>query len=77
MRVYFFIRTDFFTIFSNPQNFWLHRATVLGKPVMGVLEIFPRLVKQIKNLENFLILKSITKLNKIVFLHYFEHEINW
>ena len=58
MCLYFLYQNGFFTISGNPQNFWLHRTTLFGK-------FFPKFLKQIKNPENFLILKSIIKHNKI------------
>ena len=71
MCLYFLYQNGFFTISGNPQNCWLQGTTLLGKPLMEcslVFSFFPRLLKQIKNPENFLILKSITKHNKIVLL---------
>ena len=34
MCLYLLYQNGFFTICGNPQNFWLHRTTLLGKPLM-------------------------------------------
>ena len=67
MCLYFLYQDGFFTISGNPQNFWLHRTALLGILLMKCFWVFswaPQINK--KNPENFLILKSITKHNKIV-----------
>ena len=68
MYLYFLYQNGFFTISGNPQNFWLHRTTLLGKPLMGRSLVFSYASQIKKTPENLLILKSIIKHSKIVLL---------
>ena len=45
MCLYFLYQNGFFTISGNPQNFWLHRTTLIGKSLMERSWVFPRLLK--------------------------------